>query len=289
MSTTTNSPSAANVASTGAAQFVVPVVGALAMDASATMVTLNELSVSLDYDDKYTIPLTAEDSEILRTSIVLDGSGAGFSATLENTGDRFTNLMKKIIDTATKVDEGVGSTPAAVTYGAGLTLAAELSQALKDRFDEYFRNSLSSILENVEMHSSVGSQAGAEDMAGKLDANACEIIAQQIPKAAYAAWSDASENFVGKGGLPLRNDDTLVFVFNIASTLTVDRQDQRTAGTTADTKPASAGAGDSVAQNGSRYAVDNNKNPAVSTYIYESRRIAFFVSVQGITPSAGGA
>jgi len=98
-----------------------------------------------------------------------------------------------------------------------------------------------------------------------------------------------SENFEGKKGLPLRNGDTLVFVFDIASTLTVDRQDQRTAGSQADALGSSAiNAADAVGRaSNNGYAVDANINPPASTYIYEARRVAFFVTVQGITPSAG--
>jgi hypothetical protein len=275
---TTDSAGALTTAVTAATQFIVPVVGALTMDASATLVTLQQLKVTMNYNDRYDITLEGADAIALRDSIVLDGSGSTFSAQLAPS-HTLAVVLKKVIDEAVKSGAG------------GKTLANELSDDMKTRFQEYFNNALSNILENVSMSSSVSSQAGANDLVGKLDNNACEVIAQQIPKDHYEQWSDASENYEGSG-LPLLDGDSLVFIFDVASELRVDRTEEKTDGTTADSKPSSAnGAADAVEDSdaagangvGSKYTTGQ---AGTASYIYESRRIAFFVTVDGVSPPA---
>lgn len=265
--------------STDASVFVVPVVGSISMDASATLVTLQQLSVTMNYNDKYEIDLSGDDAVALRDSFALSGEGASFAASLSN-GAALTAVLKKVIDQAIKAG------------GGGKTLAEELSGDMKDRFQEYFNNVLSNILENVSLTSNVHSQDGAESLVNLLTPDACEIIAQQIPKTHYMAWSDASDESFTGSGLPLLDGDTLVFIFQTENTLTVNRVEEKTAGSNADSKPASAdGAADAVANSdaagangvGSKYTTSL---PGTASYIYESRRIAFFVTVTDVSPAA---
>ena len=265
--TTTNSKGSSANAVTGAARFIVPVVGELQMDASATLVTVDQLSVSIAYDDKYEISLSEADSNTLMSSIVLSGTGATFAATLSSPSTPLQTLIKKILDDSVKFGEG------------GKKLPVELADQMKARFQEYFNNDLSNILEDVHLSYDVKTADGASNMIGKLDDAACEVIAQQIPKAHYAAWSDASENFQSSH-LPLLDGDEIVFVFDIASELKVERVEQKTDGANVDTGANVSNAG------GGKYTTSS---AGTATYVYEARKIAFFVTVTGGTAAAAAA
>jgi hypothetical protein len=275
---TTDAKGVSRSAQTTATQFVVPVVGSIEMDASATLVTLNQLAVSMPYDDKYVIALDTSGSKVLMESIQLAGSGSTFAAS-RKAGDDLKNLLKTILDTATKDDEN------------GKNLPTELADDMKARFQEYFSNELSNILENVHLSYSVDTQGGADDMNTIFDNEACEIVAQQIPNSNYLAWSDASENFLANH-IPLLDDDVIVFTFEVAQELRVDREEQKTGGAIADPTASVGGPVTSVSAGNAAGGVGGaftTSQPGTATYIYQSRKIAFFVSVTGGTAAAAAA
>jgi hypothetical protein len=243
------------------------------MDASATLVTVSQLSVSMPFDDKYVIELDETDSASLIGAFSVAGEGATFTVTRDETA--LATILKKVIDEGTKGAEGKN-------------LPTELADDMKERFQEYFSNGLSNILEDVHLSYEVKSQEGADSLSGLLNAQACEIIAQQIPQTNYDAWSDASENYLGSQ-LPLLDGNELVFIFNVASSLVVNRAEQKSTGVSADSSASAtvsnvaAGAGDGEGR------PFTTSEPGTATYTYDTRKIAYFVKVTGCTAAAAAA
>jgi hypothetical protein len=250
----------AQTATTAATVFVVPVEGNLSVSASATLDVVQQLTVSMPYDEAYDIALSSTDSVKLMNAIKLgDASGHEFSAALAE-GHELQAVLEKIINDAEDRADPKRK------------LADKLSDDMKATFTSYFGDSLPNILQsNYTFSSSVDAAGGATNLIGQLTPQACEIIAQQIPQGHYTEHSDPSENYVGTG-LPLLDGDVLVFVFNVATGLNITRQPTEVAGSQPDNL-----AGTSENPNSS-YTPDS------SSYVYGSRRIAFFVTVQGVTP-----
>ena len=283
-------------ATTTSTRFIVPVMGDLAVDASATLITLDQLHVTMPYDDKFTCALSDALSADLIKSFVLSGSGQTFAVDMAaGSTNKLAAVLEHVIDNAKYA-------PDASTAGddadqnqqdldnSGNTLNQVLGADLAKVFRIEFLDSLPNILEsdNVIAHV-VYSAAGAKDLSDKLAASnaaaAREIIAQQLPKSNYTAWADLSENAV-KSYLPLVDDQEIVFVFNVAEKMVV-RTETKTDGSNEDTTAALPAANATVAHASDAAAYSANIGAAAgATYYYNTRKVAFFVKVQGLNALA---
>jgi hypothetical protein len=135
-------------------------------------------------------------------------------------------------------------------------------------FKREFTDDIPNLLESdYVLTNSVGYAGGAADMAGKLVAQECEILAQQLPESNYTLYSDASENPTTTA-LPLKDGDSIIFVFDVTQSA-VSRVITKVAGSNPDTG-ASAVAGGSASPYGSG---------AVVSYSIANRKVAFKFTV----------
>lgn len=270
--------------------FVCPLVADLDISGNASITTLQQVTVSIAYDDRYDIELTGNSASAssaariagatakdLTSAFVLDGSGSTFAVDLANGGAQLADVLQHVIENAKRADE-VG--------GSDKTLDQRLGADMLRVFKDIFADALPNILQSdYTLVHEVKSAEGAADMQDKLEASpaAREIIAQQLPESNYEAYMDGSENHVGTD-LPLVNGDTLVFIFNVNLNLVV-RDEKKTAGTTADNL---SGVSESGAPAGAGSAGTGPYSSPTQkvTYIYESRKVAFFVKVAGLVPKA---
>jgi len=246
--------------------FVCPVVADLDISGNASLTTLQQVAVSIAYDDRYDIEIDGND---LVSSFKLDGSGSTFEVKWSDaSGAKFAGVMKDVIDNATKSSKTLDQ-----TLGAGMLSA----------FKNIFADTLPNLLESEwSLNHTVGSQAGAEDMQSKLTAAAREIIAQQLPESNYEAYMDASEN-PSTTDLPLVNGDTLVFIFNVNQNLVV-RSDKKTAGKTSDAMTGVSSNANANAPAGAGAAGTGPYGETVQgiQYQYNSRKVAFYVKVNSL-------
>lgn len=267
----------AKISTTGS-QFIAPVYGELGISGSASVTTLQQVAVTMDYDDLYTISLDASYSKILLESFQISGSGTTFTVGWrDSTGDQFKSVMLKIIDEAVK-------------DGTTTTLAQVLENGITATFGSAFTNLIPNLLESdYSFSTSVASDDAASDMRGKLTAGPREVIAQQIPEAHYVAYTDGSENST-TSALPLFVGDKLVFVFDTTNNLKVELVPSKTEGATADQTDAATGAvtpvegADAAVVADNPYAADLNG----TAYSYTKRLIAFSVTVTGAVGEANG-
>jgi hypothetical protein len=243
--------------------FVCPVVGALDISGNASLTTLQQVSVAISYNDRYDIEI---DGNALVSSFALDGSGSTFAVNWsDGTGAQFAGVMEAVIDGA---------------ENGGKTLSKLLGDEMLNTFKAIFADTLPNLLQSEwSLAHDVKSAEAAADMQGKLTAGPREIIAQQLPESNYAAYMDASENPT-TADLPLVNGDTLVFIFDVNENLVV-RTDKKTAGANADSATDVTEAG---APAGAGAAATGPYGETVQgiTYLYNSRRVAFYVKVNSL-------
>jgi len=279
-------------ATTSSTRFIVPVMGDLAVDASATLITLDQLTVTMPYDDKFTHELSSALSADLIKSFVLSGSGQTFAVDMAaGSTNKLADVLQNVIDNAKYApDASTAGDSAAQNQqdldNSGNTLDQVLGADLAKVFRIEFKDSLPNILESTNAFAHVVySAAGAKDLSDKLAASnaaaAREIIAQQLPKANYTAWADASEN-AAASYLPLLDGQEIVFVFNVAEKMVV-RTETKDDGSNLDTTAALPAANATVAHVSDGTAYSANIGAAKgATYYYDSRKVAFFVKVQGL-------
>ena len=300
MATFSNTKDVNASATTSATRFIVPVMGELAVDASATLITLDELTVTMPYDDKFTHTLSSELSADLIKSFVLSGSGQTFAVDMAaGATNKLAAVLENVIDNAKYApDASTAGDNAAQNAqdldNSGNTLDQVLGADLAMVFRIQFTDSLPNILEsdNVIVHT-VYSAAGAKDLSDKLAdsgaAAAREIIAQQLPESNYTAWADASENAAATY-LPLLDDQEIVFVFNVAEKMVV-RTESKTAGSNPDTSaalPVPANADVAHVSDAAAYSANIGAAKG-ATYYYNQRKVAFFVKVTGLNALATAA
>ena len=257
-------PSADNSMATAVAR----VVAEMAADGEASYTTVNKLAVSVDYDDLYDVSLNPADSWKLANAFAVSGPGTQFTATLSGSADLQEVLARKLAE-ATCTAQGIAHVPA--------NEGKNLHDAIYDEMEYTFSlltNAIPDILEEATHSNTVDWAGGAQDLASKLDVSECEIIAQQLPEANYALYSDASgANFVGC--LPVKDQDTLVFVFNVSES-TVTRQDSKTPGQRSD-----------VATGVTNLAPAYGVGSQSVSYASNSRKIAFRVKVSNAAGDSG--
>jgi len=204
-------------------------VAALDASGNATLATLEQVTVSVAYDDLYRASLSDADAIKLLNSFTLDGSGTSFACVLDNSTD-FEEVLTRAMRDASGVS--FSNTNASLDV-VGNTLSQNLMTEILDTFKSIYADSIPNILESAwDISNNVAYAAGAADMATKLIPKETELIAQQLPESNYSAYMDASENTTTHA-LPLKKGDKLVFVFYLREEA-VARVDKKTAGSLAD-------------------------------------------------------
>ena len=253
-----------------AATIVARPLGAMDASGEASLNTLQQVTVSVAYDDLYEQVLTPEDSTLLANSFTVSGEGDQFAATLSDSPS-FEDVLARNMASAICTAESKNIDPEgtdASNNSVGHNLKDAIYNGMLNNFKRVFADSIPNLLESDwALSNSVGYAAGAADMAGKLVAAEAEILAQQLPESNYVLYMDGSENPTTTA-LPLKDGDSIIFVFQVAQSA-VSRIVTKTPGTSADTG-ASAVAGGTASPYGSS---------AVVNYATNSRKVAFKFTV----------
>jgi hypothetical protein len=229
-------PNAVTV-NTGSAGCTIVARPVAALDASgeASLVTLEQVTVSVSYDDLYSVTLSDADAIKLLNSFTLDGSGTSFACTLDNSADFQEVLTRAMSDAA-----GVSYTNTNASIDVvGNTLSQNLMAEILATFKSIYEDTIPNVLQSDwDISNNVAYAAGAQDMADKLVPEEAELLAQQLPESNYIEYMDASENTTTHA-LPLKRGDKLVFVFYLREAA-VARVDKKTPGSTVEA-PLAAG------------------------------------------------
>jgi len=256
-------------------------IGALDASGSASLTTLQEVSVSINYDDLYDVTLSAADSTKIANAFTVSGNGGSFAATLSSSSD-FQDVLAAAMAAATCTTH---SSAIDNSYNVvGVNLKDNLYNEMLTKFKKVFEDLLPNILESDwALSNDVNYAGGASDMAGKITDPEAEIIAQQLPESNYSLYMDASENPT-TSALPVKEGDKLVFVFDVTESA-VARVDKKTAGTNADSNnaapagqatPSNATAGSPGAAGSGPYGV----NQQSIVYSSNSRKVAFQLTLR---------
>lgn len=261
-----------------AATIVARPLGAMDASGEAALNTLQQVTVSVAYDDLYEQALSAADSTKLANAFAISGTGATFTAHLSSSAD-FEDVLTRNMASAICTAESANVDPSgsdASNNSVGHNLKDAIYNGMLNNFKRIFTDSIPNLLESDwSLSNTVGYAGGAADMAGKLVDQECEILAQQLPESNYVLYMDASEDTV-TSALPLKGGDSIIFVFNV-SEAAVARIVTKTPGANPDTG-ASAVAGGSASPYGSS---------AVVNYSSNTRKVAFKFSVRSTAGAAG--
>ena len=256
-------------------------VGTMAASGEASLTTLQQVSVSVEYDDRYDITLSHANSTKLANAFTVSGEGAPFTATLSNSAhfqEVFAYAMENAVcatqTSALDALDGGASGVDAVQSSIGLKLDVVLNNAILNKFAQHFSDTLPNILQSDwAMSSSVDWDGGAASMAGELSVAECEILAQQLPESNYELYMDGSENPV-TDALSLKDGDSVIFVMEVNQSGVV-RAITKTPGVSADSGASAVAAPAGAEANHAPYGYNTNAN----AYIENSRRIAFKLTV----------
>lgn len=221
-------PNAVTV-NTGSAGCTIVARPVAALDASgqASLVTLEQVTVSVSYEDLYRVTLSDADAIKLLNSFTLDGSGTSFACTLANSTD-----FQEVLTRAMRNASGVSYTNTNASLDVvGNTLSQNLMAEILATFKSIYADTIPNVLQSDwDISNNVAYAAGAQDMAAKLIPGEAELLAQQLPESNYSAYMDASENTTTHA-LPLKKGDKLVFVFYLREAA-VARVNKKTPGST---------------------------------------------------------
>ena len=264
-------------------------VGNMAASGEASLTTLQQVSVSVEYDDRYDITLSHANSTKLANAFTVSGEGATFTATLSNSAhfqEVFAYAMENAVcatqTSALDALDGGASGVDAVQSSIGLKLDVVLNNAILNKFAQHFSDTLPNILQSDwAMSSSVDWAGGAASMAGELSVAECEILAQQLPESNYELYMDGSENPV-TDALSLKNGDSVIFVMEVSQSGVV-RTITKTPGVSADSGASAVAAPAGAEANLAPYGYNTNAN----AYIENERRIAFKLTVAKNSADAG--
>lgn len=243
------------------------------MDASgsAGLITLEQVSVSVAYDDLYEHTLSSADSTKLANSFKVDGNGASFAAILDASGD-FKDVLTR--NMASAVLATAGNSIDNSYNEVGVDLSGNLYNELLTKFKHVFADTLPNILQSDwALSNSVNYAGGAANMAGLIVPVEAEILAQQLPESNYELYMDGSENSTTIA-LPLKDGDSIIFVFDVKLGAVI-RTAKKTAGTNASAPTESAAAGSPGSDGSGPYGSAINS----VTYDYNSRKVAFKFTV----------
>ena len=254
---------------------------------SAALTTLQQVSVSVVYDDKYSMDLSMDDAKKLANAFTLDGSGASFSCTLSSKTD-FVDVLARNMATA-KCSEWASNKSSITSMNKVLKTA--LYDEMAGAFKKIFEDTLPNLLESDwELSNGVAYEAGANTMANLINPTEAEILAQQFPESNYVLYQKGGngtdkEDPVTKA-LPVKGGDSLVFVFNVKQLL-VSRVDKKTAGSQSDatvtgsTTSSTAGAGVGAGQANLTIPSIYGTGVQQSTYAANNRMVAFQFNIPG--------
>lgn len=244
---------------TSGSQFIVPLYSTLDASGSATMNVVQLESVSMPYDEKYSLTVSeAQSANLLNGFQVTHADGVVLGCTAARGAAAWKAVLQKVIEDA---HDDSGNSLSDVLYNEALV-----------QFKSIFTDEIANVLQdNWTLNVNLDAVGGAANMWTDLVAapEACRLLAQQIPNSNYLLYSDASENML-TNALPMKNDDKIVFLFNVTMlTITRNITDiQKADSFTAPLAPTD---------------VDPNTNsaPAVTTASFSNRTAAFFVTVAG--------
>jgi hypothetical protein len=251
------------------------------MDGSATYTTVQQLVVTVEYDDLYDLSLNATDSWNFINSFDVSGNGTGaFSAVLKSSNQAFKDILIAELPKAACTTQTSPKVPSSVGKNLVDAIYDEMENDLS-----LITNAVPDLLEDATHTNSVRWSAGADNLVTLLDASEVEVIAQQLPESNYAAYCDGSgANF--EGVLPLKGNDTIIFVFN-ATITTVTRYDTKSPGAKGD----SVGAGPAQSTTADAAITPPavlgpyGSDAQAASYSSGARRIAFRIKVQNAAKS----
>jgi hypothetical protein len=263
-----------------AATIVARPVGQLDASGEAALTTLQEVTVSVAYDDLYEQALSAADSTKLANAFAVSGNGATFTASISSAAD-FEDVLARNMATAlcTEYNSKKDISGSDASVGLGLNLKQTIYNGMLNQFKRVFTDSLPNLLESDwALSNTVGYADAAGDMKTKLDHQECEILAQQLPESNYVLYMDASENSV-TSALPLKDGDSIIFVFQVSESA-VARINTKTPGANPDT---GASATANAANGKSPYGAAQQ----AVTYLANTRTVAFKFAVKSAAHNGG--
>jgi hypothetical protein len=277
--------------STSATTCVVPIYSSLDASGSASLDTLIQASVQMEYDISFNVTLNATISSNLINGFVVSGGADVFAVDMATGGakEAFITTLTSAIQNAKNADD--------------LTLQQYLYNDALGTLSDVWSDDLANVLQsNWSLNVSVDNGGGATNMQADLDAAAANIrraVAAQLPEANFMLYTDASENPVSDA-LPLKNEDTIVFLFDVAMNMIsrANSKVQGSNGAAADGASANVSQPEAGAPAGSTATATGSisnvaTNPAVTGYDqpfgtgltqkYSGRKtvVAFFVKVTG--------
>jgi hypothetical protein len=264
-----------------AATIVARPVGQLDASGEAALVTLQEVTVSVAYDDLYLQELSAADSTKLANAFAVSGNGATFTASISSAAD-FEDVLARNMATAicTEYNSKKDISGSDASVGLGLNLKQTIYNGMLNQFKRVFTDSLPNLLESDwALSNTVGYAPAAADMQTKLTAQECEIIAQQLPESNYVLYMDASSEDAVTSALPLKDGDSIIFVFQVSESA-VARVNTKTPGANPDT-------GASAAANASNGNSPYGAAQQAVTYISNTRTVAFQFKVKSDAHNGG--
>jgi hypothetical protein len=207
---------------------------------SATLSTLQQVNVSVAYDDHFEYELSVADSTALANAFTLAGNGASFTASLDGAAAKPV-IVKALTD-------GLCKSQAVVPASwANKKIGVAIYDEMVAKWTEAIENNIANILETSSFSTSVGYDGGANSMVSKLVPLECEILAQQIPEANYVFYqkggAGADKEDPRTHALPMRGNDSIVLVFNVVQT-DVIRTPAKVPGLNLDTGASSVAGGD---------------------------------------------
>jgi len=186
--------------------FVVPFYSALDAKGVASLNLVQQESVKMAYDLSFNKTLVAdENSAAILNAFELTQDGTNLTVGMRMGADAlaFRTELADVIRDAVDLSQN--------------TLAEVLYNDAVAYFAEVYGDLVANVLEtDWALRVTVDASGGAANMWGDLDAKeqARLLIAEQIPNSTYMLYVDASENMI-TDSLPMKNGDTLVFLFNV--------------------------------------------------------------------------
>ena len=189
---------------------VVPLYSSMDVTGTASIETLIQETVTMAYDLSYNATLTEAASAKIANAFKVSGGATNFKVDMDAAAKAdFIAALQAAIDVATD--------PASLTLQK--TLYNDALATLKTVWADALANVLESNWSlNVTVDSANGAKNMQEDLADAGAVDARRAIAAQLPESNFALYMDGSENPV-TAALPLKNEDVIVFLFDVATDL----------------------------------------------------------------------
>ena len=212
----------------GSAVIVTPFYSFLDASANAQLTIIDQATVNMAYDYKYTFELTDASSATILNAFKLSGDGDDLEVNMrandeEGTQwvDEFKHTVRTVIDNALAVVPQGGAADGKNASGApgSATLQTDLYNVIKDQIKSVYGDMIANVLESDwKLQVNVQSIGGATNLHGDFAAGDASghrlLLAQQITNASYQKYWDGSENLM-TDALPLTRGDEIVFLFDV--------------------------------------------------------------------------